>query len=77
MNEPSGNNEVSMLRVWQSTYRHVQECGIGECCMCALFEELAADPRRPEWEQAEREAQAEAEYQRQAQVNERKEFQDD
>ncbi len=65
VNEPSRDSEVSMLRVWQVAYDHVQKCGSGDCNLCGLFDELTQDPRRQGWEQAIREAAEQETYRRQ------------
>lgn len=77
VNEPSRDSEVSMLRVWQVAYDHVQKCGSDNCNLCGLFDELTQDPRRQGWEQAIREAAERETQRRQDEVDARREFQDD
>ena len=78
MNEQGRNTEVEMWRVWQAVRSHFAVCGAGnECEICVLCDNLAADPRREEWERAG-EAQAHAQtLRRQTEQEQLRERQDD
>lgn len=66
VNEPRRDIEVEMSEVYRMSLAHVQTCGSGDCPLCVwVADRLLADPRRGEWEAAERKAAEEEGYRRQ------------